>query len=221
MEQGYMIQYARENNKLLLIWCHFYRMLLAYLFGDYESAAVHASVCRVAESNPFGSSEHVLLLFYDGLVTLANGKKLDRQSQKMISNCIKTFKTWSKQSPENFLGKQYFLEAELAAASDDFNRAHSKYTAAISLSREGGYILQHALANERAGKYLLRRGEKDLANSYLKEAASVYEKWGSSTKADHLRNEVFQPESSRDRAESSSKRNLPPSFFKKRSSESD
>jgi predicted ATPase len=193
MEQDYMIQYARENNKTLLIWCHFYRMLLAYLFCDMELAAVHASVCRVAESNPFGSSDHVLLLFFDGLVTLSQGK-LNRQRQKTAQQCIKTFKVWSKQSPENFLGKLYFLEAELAAASDDYNRAHSKYTAAISLSREGGYILQHALANERAGKYLLRRGEKDLAHTYLKEAVAVYEKWGGKTKADHLRNEVFRSE---------------------------
>jgi tetratricopeptide (TPR) repeat protein len=195
MEQEYTIQYARENNKTLLIWCHFYRMLLAYLFGDMISAEVHANVCRVAENNPFGSSDHVLLMFYDGLVTLGQGK-LNRNRQKVVTRCIKTFKMWSKQCPENFLGKLYFLEAELAAASNDFDRAHSKYTAAISLSREGGYILQHALANERAGKYFLRRGEKDLAHGYLKEALAVYEKWGGRAKADHLRNEAFRPISS-------------------------
>jgi hypothetical protein len=191
MEQSYMLQYARENNKTLLIWCHFYRLLLAYLFGDMESAEVHASVCRVAENNPFGSSDHVLLMFYDGLVTMAQGR-MNRNRQRVANRCIKTFKSWSKQSPENFLGKLYFLEAELAASNDDSNRAHAKYTAAISLSREGGYILQHALANERAGKYFLRRGEKDLAHSYLKEALSVYEKWGGNAKVEHLQNEVFR-----------------------------
>lgn len=191
MEQGYTIQYARENNKTLLIWSHFYRLLLAYMFGDIESAEVHACVCRVAESNPFGSSDRVLLVFYDGLVTLARGN-LTRVQQKRARKCIKTFKTWSRQCPENFLGKLYFLEAEMAVASDDYDRAHSKYTSAISLSREGGYILQHALVNERAGKFFLRRGKTELAHGYLKEALAVYDRWGGTTKSEHLRNEVFK-----------------------------
>jgi tetratricopeptide (TPR) repeat protein len=189
MEQEYTVQYARENNKTLLIWSHFYRLLLNYMFGDFESAEVHASVCRVAENNPFGSSDRVLLVFYEGLVALAQEKK-SRTRLQVAKRCIKTFKTWAKQSPENFLGKLYFLEAELAAATGDHKRAHSKYTSAISLSREGGYVMQHALANERAGKYFLARGEEEKAKAYLKEALSVYNKWGGKTKSDHLKSEI-------------------------------
>lgn len=190
MEQEYTLQYARENNKMLLIWTHFYLLLLAYMFGDMESAEVHASVCRLAENNPFGSSDRVLMVFYDGLVALAQDD-LTKARQKVATKCIKTFKTWSKQCPENFLGKLYFLEAEMAAAVNDHKRAHSKYTSAISLSREGGYVMQHALANERAGKYFLRRGEKEVARGYLKEAMAVYDRWGGKTKSELLRKEVF------------------------------
>ena len=203
MEQDYATQYARENNKTLLIWIHFYRMLLSYMFGDYESADIHASVCRLNEeessslsSNPFGSSDRVLLTFYSGLValSLAQEKKMKKNHRAQIQQakkCIKVFKVWGKQCPENFLGKLYFLEAELAAATGDHKRAHSKYTSAISLSREGGYILQHALANERAGKYFLSIGDMGLALSYLKEAMHVYSnKWGSITKCEQLRQEI-------------------------------
>lgn len=189
MEQDYTIQYARENNKTLLIWLHFYRLLLAYMFGDYEAAELHSSVCRVAENNPFGSSDRVLLVFYDGLVALSQ-EKMTRARLKVAKSCINTFKTWAKQCPENFLGKLYFLEAELAAATGDHKRAHSKYTSAISLSREGGYLMQHALANERAGKYFMKRGDDDLAKSYFKEAWVVYQKWGGKTKCAHLKSEV-------------------------------
>jgi hypothetical protein len=189
MEQEYTIQYARENNKTLLIWSHFYRLLLAYLFGDFESAEVHATVCRCGESNPFGSSDRVMFVFYDGIVALAQEKKT-RAHLATARRCIKTLKRWAKQTPENFLGKQYFLEAELAAATGDHKRAHTKYISAISLSREGGYIMQHALANERAGKYFLLHGEQEIAKSFLREAYSVYTKWGSITKCEHLRGEV-------------------------------
>lgn len=189
MNQEYTIQYARENNKTLLIWLHFYRLLLAYMFGDFESAEIHASVCRVAESNPFGSSDRILLVFYEGLVALAQ-EKVSRARLQTAKACIKTFKAWAKHSPENFLGKLYFLEAELAATTGDHKRAHSKYTSAISLSREGGYLMQHALANERAGKYFLQRGEQEVAKAYLKEALGVYSKWGGKTKYSELKQEI-------------------------------
>ena len=190
MEQEYTIQYARENNKTLLVWLHFYQLVLAYMFGDYKSAEVHASACRVAQSNPFGSSDCVLLVFYDGLVALANQKKSHSQKHQVAKRCIKVFKTWAKECPENFLGKLYFLEAELAAATGDHQKAHAKYTSAISLSREGGYIMQHALANERAGKYFLAHGDTELARSYLKESLTIYRKWGGRTKFTHLKQEL-------------------------------
>jgi histidine kinase len=189
MQQEYTIQYARENNKTLLIWSHFYRLLLAYMFSDFESAEVHAHFCRTAENNPFGSSDRVLLVFYDGLTALAQPKKT-RARLKLAKKCINTFKIWAKQSPENFLGKQYFLEAELAAAIGDHKRAHAKYTSAISLSREGGYIMQHAMANERAGKYFLVNGDVDFGRAYLKEALTVYTKWGGVTKTEYLKSEI-------------------------------
>ena len=188
MEQDYAIQYARENNKTLLIWTHFYRMLLCYMLGDFESAEVHSSVCRVAESNPFGTSDRVLFVFYDGLVALS--QKKSRARLKIAKNSIKTFKNWAKHSPENFLGKLYLLEAELAAKTGEVDRAHSKYTSAISLSREGGYEMQHALANERAGKFFLDLGEDGLARPYLNDALNVYSKWGGIMKVDHLKQEL-------------------------------
>jgi tetratricopeptide (TPR) repeat protein len=189
MEQEHTVQYARENNKTLLIWIHFYRMFLAYILGDFESAEVHASVCRVAESNPFGTSDRALFVFYDGMIALAQHKP-DRARLQTAKRSIRAFKTWAKHCPENFLGKLCFLEAELAAVTGDFDRAHSMFTSAISLSREGGYIVQHALANERAGKYFLKRGDVAAARSYLKEAMNAYQKWGGSVKVLQLKTET-------------------------------
>jgi predicted ATPase len=178
MEQEYMVQYARENNKTLLVWCHFYCLLLCYVFEDMEAAEAHATVCRVAQSNPFASPDRVLLTFYDGLVALGHPGRLTWSRQKAARRSIKQFKVWSKHCPENFLGKLYFLEAEMAAAMGDSIRAHSKYASAVSLAREGGYIFQHALVNERAGKFFFRNGDKELAMGYLQEALAAYGVWG-------------------------------------------
>ena len=140
------------------------------------------------EKNTFRSYDCVLFVFYTGLVALAQ-QKFNRSRQKLVAHCIKIFKKWSKRCPENFLGKLYFLEAELAATTGNHDRARSKYTSAILLSKEGGCFLQHALANERAGKYYIRRGEKGIALGYLKEALSAYDKWGGKAKVAHLKKE--------------------------------
>jgi len=64
---------------------------------------------------------------------------------------------------------------------------HWQRISTILLSDEGGYVLQHALANERAGKYFLRRGEKEVGSGYLKESLSVYDKWGGKAEVEHLK----------------------------------
>lgn len=189
MNQEHAIQYARENNKGLLIWIHFYRMFIAYLLGDFESAEIHAGVCRIAENNPFGTSDRVLFVFYDGLIALAQHRR-NRNRIPIAKRSIQFLKTWAKNCPENYLGKLYLLEAEMAVHSKDFDRAHSKYTSAISLSREGGYIVQNAIANERTGKFFLKQGNLITARSYLKEAVQVYGKWGGTTKIQQLKREM-------------------------------
>jgi hypothetical protein len=103
---------------------------------------------------------------------------------------MKRIKHWAKHSPINFLGKQFLLEAELAVVTGDTLSALSKYICAISLSTDGGFSMQAALANERAGKFLLEQGDKDLAKPYFEEALLFYEKWGAPTKVQHLKNEV-------------------------------
>jgi len=50
--------------------------------------------------------------------------------------------------------------------------------------------MQTALANERLGKYFLERGDKESAGPFIDEALSLYDQWGATTKAEHLREEM-------------------------------
>ena len=85
------------------------------------------------------------------------------------------------------------MEAELAVAQRDYHSCLAKYTCAIALSREGGFLWQTALACERAAKYCLAQDCVD-AQSFLEEALVLYEKWGASLKVTHLRNELKIPD---------------------------
>jgi hypothetical protein len=52
------------------------------------------------------------------------------------------------------------------------------YTSSILLSREGGFLKEEALANERAGKYYLERGDDGSALKFLRKSYKLYERWG-------------------------------------------
>eukprot|EP00957_Ditylum_brightwellii_P005603 428772-Ditylum_brightwellii.AAC.1 len=64
--------------------------------------------------------------------------------------------------------------------------AKQKYDAAITTSARAGFIHDRALANERAGEYMLESGDKYLAFHYLSSAIQFYSKWGAKAKVEHL-----------------------------------
>lgn len=86
----------------------------------------------------------------------------------------------------NFLGKVHLLKAELAVATGDHLSALAEFTSAVLYSREGSFIMQEALANERAAKYYFSRNETEKGTTYLREALRLYKEWGGVAKVEHL-----------------------------------
>jgi hypothetical protein len=134
--------------------------------------------------------EAATVLFYESMTLLAQARKGKRGRVTPVRRRLKRMCHWAKHSPLNFLGKQYLIEAELAVATGDNLSALSKYTSSILLSREGGFLMQEALANERAGKYYLEQGDKASALPFLRESCLLYERWGGLEKLRHLREEL-------------------------------
>eukprot|EP00957_Ditylum_brightwellii_P015613 1177994-Ditylum_brightwellii.AAC.1 len=54
------------------------------------------------------------------------------------------------------------------------------------MSARNGFVHDRALANERAGKYMLQSGDKYFAFHYLSVAIQLYSRWGAKAKAEHL-----------------------------------
>lgn len=74
MEEDKLDQ-MRKTNETVYIWSFFHRMMLAYLFGDYERAAAFSSGCQQIVDYPFGATDVVLVVFFDGLTALAQARK--------------------------------------------------------------------------------------------------------------------------------------------------
>jgi len=185
-------QEKSKQTQSNLHWSSFQRMIIAYLLGDFDKAQIEADACSALTYLPFGSVDAATVVFFDGLTALAQARRT-KKNKKHIARAEKQLKRisgWAKHAPTNFLGKQFLLEAELAAVKGSHSSVFAQYTAAVALFRHAGMLMPLALANERAGKYLLARGEKDTATSFIKEAKSLWEDWGSPIKVESLTNEL-------------------------------
>jgi hypothetical protein len=171
---------------------HMYSMILAYHFSDFEMAETFSGRA-VSFSNNESTLAAAYCRLYDALTLLANVKKGNYWRRiRLVRRHLKVMRQWSKVCPENFVGKQSLVEAELAAVMNDRLKAQSKYYLAIIQSRDAGILMQEALANERFGKFYLSIGEQATAIPLLEEACRLYKVWGGVVKLAHLRKEIEQ-----------------------------
>lgn len=182
----------KKTSGTAFLRSHSSRMILCYLFSDFKKAQLHADACKALVDSPIIGIDFVTNLLFEVLTMLANLGTSGKQKKTLdyVKKRIERVKYWAQQSPYNFLGSLYILDAELAVATGDHAEAFSKYVCAISLSKDSGSMLRTALANERAGKYFFERGQKKESKRFIDEAVAVYEKWGASAKAKHLRDEL-------------------------------
>jgi hypothetical protein len=189
-----MIQYCIDNklhdsaNEI-----RFSQMTIAYVFNDYELADSHA---RMAENDNIWNRPHCYLLvkmsFMGAMVALAmaaNGKNV-RQNVKRAKKGLKAMKCFALSCPANCLDKKVLLEAELASVYRNEAKAFEKFTCAIALAKENGFLFNHALANERTARFFVARHKLSDAAHYFRQACLLYDEWGAKAKVERLRAEV-------------------------------
>lgn len=181
---------------------HFHKLILAYMFGNYAYAR---EICRTAESHVTyvaGVPPMPVFYFYDSLVRLAlvrdqrpqteqypSGIHLSsplRQHHKKIAHNQAKIKKWSHHAPMNFYHKWLLVEAERAGIAGDDGRARELYDEAIAQAEHHGYLNDHALACELAGRFYNQKDLPHIAYVYLYKAYQSYKSWGAINKVMHL-----------------------------------
>merc|ERR1712150_276008 len=152
----------------------FYSMITAYHFSNFKLAEKLSPNAAQLYSH---SSSYVTAFgrMYEALSIVARSSKRSRRRIRAVRRHLKIMQQWSQNCPENFIGKQFLLEAELAALRDDQPEAKSKYYLAIIQSRDAELLMQEALANELAGKFYLKTGNPNKAIGLFEEARRLYE----------------------------------------------
>ena len=166
------------------------KLILCYLFEEYEQAAKTATLAEPYLSAATGLFSVSVFHFYDSLIflsLLANASTSEKEAwlNRINANQEKMQK-WAHHAPMNFLHKFQLVEAEKARVLGQWFEAEELYEHAIQGAKENEYLQEEALAYELAAKHYLARGREKFAQLYMKEAHYCYERWGATAKSKDL-----------------------------------
>jgi GAF domain-containing protein len=178
------------NDKTGLYYCYIHKLILCYLFGEFDRAVENATQTQQYLEGVTGQMAVPLFHFYDSLVHLAVCPATQKCKQKQLFLHVKTnqkkLKKWAENAPMNFQHKYDLVEAEKARVLGRFFVAEDLYEQAIKGARDNEYIQEEALAYELAAKFYLARGREKFAQTYMKEAHYCYGRWGAKAKVADL-----------------------------------
>ncbi|WP_442921681.1 AAA family ATPase [Microcoleus sp. Aus8_D2] len=167
---------------------YFHKLVLCYLFQDYEQALSNAKSAEKYSDSAVGTIP--LYHFYHSLVHLAIYSDAPKSEQKLILEKVKAnrkkLKKWAQSAPMTHLHKLYLVEAEQHRVLGHKDKAIDFYDRAISLAKEHEYLNEEALANELAAKFYIDWGKEQVAQAYLTSAYYCYLRWGATAKVKDL-----------------------------------
>lgn len=182
-----MLPVHQAGRQFLAVFdVHYYKGLLAYLFGEPAQALEHFAAARPFQASAFGFIVTVLIDVYESLARLAVWPTLPADEQAaalaQVAKTQKTLKRWAQHAPQNFMHRYYLVEAERARVLGRAGQARQYYDQAIDLARTHGWVNDEALAYERAAGFYEDHGPPHLAEYYLRAAHQAYRGWGAQGK---------------------------------------
>jgi PAS domain S-box-containing protein len=193
----YELPLLREaNNYAALCYLYSNKMLLSYLFGEYQLAAEYVVILESYAGSLVGTFVIPINCFYSSLTFLQLYPSLDdierTQCFEKIEANQEKLKQWAVNAPMNHLHKFHLVEAERQHILGNKLEAIELYDRAIAGAKENSYIQEEALANELAAKFYLDWGREKIAQVYMTEAYYGYVRWGAAAKVTDLENRYPQ-----------------------------
>ncbi|MDH5680073.1 MAG: PAS domain S-box protein, partial [Spirochaetota bacterium] len=186
------IQVARHiaaMDKTMLFSYHTVKMMLCYMFHQYDEALYHGLETEKYMEGGLGLAKLVLYHVYLSLIHLAladNPAVGINKRLKIVKQNQRKVKHWAENSPENYAGFYYLVEAELAKVTRQDLKAMESYDQAIDIFHSHQLLRDEALANELAGRYHFSRQRDHFGRNYIVEARYRYDLWGAQAKVKDL-----------------------------------
>ncbi|WP_375468028.1 AAA family ATPase [uncultured Nostoc sp.] len=186
-----MIQlYQKTGEVTALHQVYLNKLILCYLFQDYEQALENANKAAQYLRGMAGLMSVPLFHFYDALVQLAlypDASETDQSSiLERVATNLEKLSGWAAYAPSNQAHRCALIVAERCRVLEARAEAIENYDRAIALAKEHEYLNEEALANELATKFYLEWGKERIAKDYLIEAYYAYSRWGAKAKITDL-----------------------------------
>ena len=183
-------KYHQDNELSAFVFAYTYKLILAYLFGNYNQALDYIAQIDLYLMATAKTIYTPIFHFYASLTYLALGFGQSEIEQAKTLNLLETHQNilaeWAHHAPMNHLHKWYLVEAQRQHLLGDNVKAMEHYDQAISGAKENQYIQEEALANELAAKFYLAWNKEKIATVYMQEAYYCYAKWGANAKVMNL-----------------------------------
>ncbi|MEH1807026.1 ATP-binding sensor histidine kinase [Nostoc sp.] len=178
------------NNINGICYVYLAKTLLAYLFGEYESAWEYSQKFEQYEQGAAGLLIVPLRNFYQSLSLLTLCSQVNEAQQQLylqkVAENQSKMQEWAAHAPVNYQHKYNLILAEQARVTGDRLQAADYYEIAIQEAIANGYVQEAAIANELAAKFYLEWGKERAAEGYLQQAYYSYARWGAKAKTDDL-----------------------------------
>ena len=181
--------YAFINTKQSSIysWQHVFMLQSLYIMGRYDDAVALIDKLESYSRGIADEPQAALISFYS-LLSIAqsfrdcSGEYTTIQNER-ITNYLKALKKWAKTLPVSFSAIYSIARAERERLSGKDLKAIEYYELAINQAKEQEHNHYTAIAYELMSRYFMARGHKTAAEGYLREAHSIYGRWGANGKA--------------------------------------
>ncbi|MGD1805961.1 AAA family ATPase [Dapis sp. BLCC M126] len=179
---------ANDIYGLYVLYLH--KLILCYIFGEFEQANKYAVDTRGYFTIDAGFITKPIFYFYDSLVALAQLSLVSEETsevfQRVEENQKQLQQQWAHYAPMNHQHKVDLVAAEICRVKGQKAEAIELYDQAISGAKANEYIQEEALANELAAKFYFDWGKEKVAAGYMQEAYYCYARWGAKAKINQL-----------------------------------
>ncbi len=184
------------HDRYALFCLSFNKLMLCYLFGEYESGVNQGNLATSYLDAATGMPEVAIFYCYDSLTRLGLYESASNVEQKALLENVASnqekMQNWSAHAPMNYLHKWQLVEAEKHRVLGKKMEVMELYDQAIAGAKENGFLQEEALSNELAAKFYLDNSKEKIAATYMQEAYYCYARWGSQAKTDKLQEKYPQ-----------------------------
>jgi predicted ATPase/signal transduction histidine kinase len=183
-------KHLQDSDLTALAYAYIYKLMLAYLFGNYTAA-----LADITQADRYLQAVSGMILipvfhFYAALTHLALCSEPSALELAEILAQVDIHQTtiyqWAQTAPMNYLHKWHLIEAEKQRVLGNRAAALEHYDQAVAGAKKHHFVQEEALANELATKFYLDWGKERIAQVYAIEAYYCYGRWGAIAKVDHL-----------------------------------